>query len=122
MPTKTFSIVVPVALALTVSITTYALGQTPEEMGRTHFTNPTFAGGEKACNSCHPNGRGLEEAGKKTKFNIMGEKQNSLEEAINMCIANAIKGKPIPEDSKEMKEMVSYIKSLGNNASVEHGR
>ena len=122
MHAKTFSLVVPVVMALTAAVASYALAQSPEERGRAHFTNPTFAGGQKACNTCHPNGRGLEKAGTKTKFTIMGESQNSLEEAINACITHAIQGTAIPVDSKEMKEMVSYIKSLGGNAPAGHGR
>lgn len=85
--------------------------------GKEHFTNPEFAGGRKACNACHPGGRGLEKAGTKTKFRIMGKTQNSLVEAVNFCIVNANKGKAIPEDSQEMKDIVAYIKSLGKKAA-----
>ena len=99
-----------VGLAFT---STSAMEQSMEERGMAHFNNPMFAGGQKACNDCHPNGRNLQEAGTKTMFTIMGKKQNSLEEAINMCIIHAISGEAIPEDSDEMQEMVSYIKSLG---------
>ncbi len=86
---------------------------TPEERGKAHFDNPAFAGGQKSCSTCHPNGRGLGEAGAKTAFSIMGGQQNSLEEAINVCIVNANKGNAINNESVEMQELVSYIKSLG---------
>jgi cytochrome c len=86
---------------------------TPEDRGMTHFNNPEFAGGKRACNSCHPNGRGLEGAGAKSSFAIMGGKQGNLEEAVNVCVVNANKGNAIGIDSAEMQEMVSYIKSLG---------
>jgi cytochrome c len=43
----------------------------------------------------------------------MGEKQNSLEEAVNMCIVNANKGNVLKVVVTEMQEIVSYIKSLG---------
>jgi cytochrome c len=43
----------------------------------------------------------------------MGGDQNSLEEAVNVCIVNANKGNAIDVNSTEMQEMVSYIKSLG---------
>jgi cytochrome c len=91
----------------------FANQQTGVEKGKALFIDPSFAGGIKSCNKCHPNGRGLKEAGTKTKFNIMGEEQNSLEEAINVCIVNANKGSAIEVDSSEMQDMVSYIKSLG---------
>jgi len=85
------------------------------EKGKALFNDPKFAGGTsgKSCNNCHPNGKGLEKAGAKKKFGIMGQKQNSLEEAINFCIVNANKGKAIDVKSEDMKNIVAYIKSLG---------
>jgi len=90
----------------------FADKHTAVERGRAHFNNPAFAGGKKACSKCHPNGKDLEGAGAKTKFNIMGGEQNSLEEAVNVCIVNANKGNAIPVDSTEMQEIVSYIRTL----------
>jgi len=104
--------VVLLVLALSFSFA-FANQQTAVERGKALFNDPSFAGGIKSCNECHPNGNGLKEAGNKTKFNIMGEEQNSLEEAINVCIVNANKGNAIEVDSSEMQDMVSYIKSLG---------
>jgi len=85
------------------------------EKGKALFNDPKFAGGTsgKSCNTCHPNGKGLENAGTKKKFGIMGQKQNSLEEAVNFCIVNANKGKAIDVKSEDMKNIVAYIKSLG---------
>ena len=80
--------------------------------GKALFNDAKFAGGVKACSSCHPNGKGLEKSGDKKEFNIMGQTQKSLEEAINACIVNASKGKAIDVKSSQMKEMVAYIKSL----------
>ena len=85
---------------------------TAEERGKIHFNNPAFAGGKKSCSTCHPNGRGLKGVGAKTKFTIMGGVQNSLEEAVNVCIINANKGNAIAVDSTEMQDIVSYIKTL----------
>ena len=89
---------------------TFAAGEI--EKGKALFNDPNFAGGMKACSSCHPDGRGLERTGGKKEFHIMGGTQKSLEEAINFCIVNAIQGKAIDVNSAEMKEMVAYIKSL----------
>lgn len=84
------------------------------EKGKALFNNPKFGNGTsgKSCNSCHPNGEGLEKAADKKEFNIMGMKQNSLEEAVNFCIENPLKGKAIDPKSAQMKDMVAYIKSL----------
>lgn len=88
----------------------------PEERGKVLFNDQSFAGGVKACNACHPNGRGLENAGEKKEFHIMGKTQKSLEEAVNVCIVNANKGKAIDVKSDQMKDMVAYIKSLKKKA------
>jgi cytochrome c len=90
-----------------------AMNHTAFERGKAYFNDRSFAGGVKSCGSCHFNGSGLENAGTKTKFNIMGGEQNSLEEAVNVCIINANRGKALPIDSQDMQDLVNYIKSLG---------
>lgn len=90
----------------------FAMKHTPEERGKALFNDPKFAGGTKACSSCHPDGSGVEKAGDKKEFKIMGKTQKSLEEAVNTCIVNANKGKAIGVKSEQMKDMVAYIKSL----------
>jgi cytochrome c len=120
MKRNVLSVIVPIALILTFSVA-FAMSHKAEERGKALFENPNFAGGKKACNSCHPKGQGLSKAGSKAEFSIMGKKQNSLEEAINFCIVNANKGKAIAEDSKEMQEMVSFVKSLGPKGSPGYG-
>jgi cytochrome c553 len=112
MQTKLIVFIAIFTVAVSFSVVS-AMNNTAAERGKTHFNNPSFAGGKKACNACHYSGRGLENAGAKTKFTIMGGEQNSLEEAINVCIINANRGQAIPADSQEMQDIVSYIKSLG---------
>jgi cytochrome c len=82
--------------------------------GKALFNDSKLAGGTagKSCNSCHPDGKGLEKAGMKKEFNLGGMKQRSLKEAINTCIVNALKGKALDAKSQEMKDIVAYIKSL----------
>lgn len=102
-----------VALGLTFSFA-YAKMHLPEERGKTFFNDTKFGGGTagKSCNSCHPGGKGLEKAGEKKEFSIMGKKQKGLEEAVNFCIEKALKGKAIDPKSEQMKDIVAYIKSL----------
>jgi cytochrome c len=82
--------------------------------GKALFNDPTLASGTagKSCNSCHPDGKGLENASMKKEFNIGGKQQKSLKEAINTCIENALNGKALERKSQEMKGLVAYIKSL----------
>ncbi len=56
----------------------------------------------KSCNSCHPDGKGLEKAGDR----------KDLARFANSCIENALQGKPINPDSQEMEDLVAYVRSL----------
>ena len=98
-----------IALGLTFTVA-FAAGEA--EKGKALFNDAKFAGGVKSCNSCHPNGKGLEKSAEKKEFNIMGKQQKSLEEAVNACIVNANKGKAIDVKSEQMKELVAYMKTL----------
>lgn len=91
------------------------------EKGKALFNDPKAFEGSTSCNSCHPDGKGLEKAG------MMGKKEwvtpagayKSLEEAINICITMGNKGKAIDVKSQEMKDMVAYIKSLSKEMKHE---
>jgi cytochrome c len=114
MKKKTVFLLIILILTLPLAFTfAFAEHITSADKGKIHFNNPEFAGRKRACNSCHPNGRGLEDAWTKSSFSIMGNQLDSLEEAINMCIVNANKGDVLKVLATEMQEIVSYIKSLG---------
>lgn len=98
-------------IGLTFSVAV-ASKHTPQERGKILFNDPKFAGGSKSCNECHINGKGLEKAGMKKEFTIMGKNLRSLEDAVNFCIEKANKGKPIDVKSQQMQDIVSYINSL----------
>jgi len=78
------------------------------EKGKALFNDPKFGGGMDgvSCNSCHPDGKGLEKAADK----------KDLEKFVNACIKNALKGKGIDTKSAEMADIVAYIKSLKGKA------
>lgn len=109
-----------IAVCLVFSVA-YAKHHTPEERGKTLFNDPKFAGVQKTCGSCHPDGKGLEKAGGKKEFKIMGKTQKSLEEAVNFCLEKASKGKAIDPKSEQMKDMVAYIKSLAGKKMEKKG-
>lgn len=85
------------------------------ERGRALFNDPELGTNGATCSTCHPNGKGLEKAGAKgkTEWKTPGGVLNSLEDAVNMCITMALKGKALDKNSQKMKDMVAYIKSLG---------
>ena len=92
----------------------YAMKHKPEERGKVLFNDPKLGGGTsgKSCNSCHPGGKGLEGVAKKKEWATPGGSHKALEEAVNICITMALKGKDLKKDSKEMKDIVAYLKSL----------
>lgn len=91
------------------------------DRGKILFNDTNFGQGTSggSCNTCHPGGRGLESAGEKEVFHIMGQTQHSLEEAVNACIVAALKGTSIPVDSSQMQDIVAYIRSIGEESSAE---
>ncbi len=70
--------------------------------GKQLFADPKLGGSanDKSCNTCHPDGKGLEKAGV------------NLESTIQACIQKAMGGKDLAKDSQEMKDLVAYITSL----------
>ncbi len=72
--------------------------------GKILFNEPKLGSGTtgNSCNSCHPNGKGLQKAA--------GRKD--LPKVINACIENALKGKSIDPKSAEMADLIAYINSL----------
>jgi cytochrome c len=114
--------IVPLLFFVFLPALAFAKDHTPEDRGKAHFNNSAFAEGKKSCSTCHPNGRGLAGAGTKTAFSIMGGEQNSLEDVINVCIVNANKGNAIEDNSVEMQELVSYIRSLGTQENPGEGK
>ena len=86
------------------------------------FNDPkAFNGsGDMSCSSCHPGGKGLEKAGVagKTEWKTPVAVLTSLEDAINVCIMMANKGKAIEPKSEEMNNMIAYIKSLDKGGSM----
>lgn len=106
---KVFGAMVVLLMAVFLISTLYA-GDV--EKGKALFNDPKLGGGtsNKSCNSCHPDGKGIDPA--KKEYVIMGKKVNSLEEAVNLCIEMALKGKAIDPKGAQMSDLVSYIKSL----------
>jgi cytochrome c553 len=87
--------------------------------GKALFNDPNLGGaqGGKSCGTCHPDGKGLEKVAGKKEFNLGGKTHKSLEEVINMCVVNAIKGKALDPKSDQMKNLIAYINSLKGKAA-----
>jgi cytochrome c553 len=80
----------------------FAFAQGDAAKGKALFNDSKVGTVGRSCNSCHPNGKGLEKA----------VDRKDLPKVINSCIENALKGKRIGLDSVDMADLVAYIKSL----------
>lgn len=87
----------------TSSISFAVQGGASIEKGKKMFNDPKLGTTGKSCNSCHPDGKGLEQSGSR----------QDLADIINGCITIPLKGKALDPKSVEMESMVLYIKSLG---------
>lgn len=111
---KTLKIVSVVVMVMLASSAVLAMKHLPEERGKTLFNDPKLGNGTagKSCNTCHPDGKGLEGVGDKKEWKNPGGTFKSLEDVVNVCIEMALKGKALDVKSDQMKDMISYLKSL----------
>lgn len=106
--------IVLLSVIISVLVCALAFAEGDVEKGKTLFNDPKISGATsgKSCNTCHPGGSGLEQAGMKKEFRLGGGKQKNLEEAINLCIVKALNGNALDTQSQEMQDLTAYIKSL----------
>jgi cytochrome c len=82
-------------------------GEPPSpELGERLFQDASLGSAAKACATCHPQGKGLEEIGAYT--------DGQLKEMINFCIRDALKGEPLDPQSPELESIFLYLRSLGS--------
>lgn len=92
-----------VCVVLIVSCSGAGKGPSAEH-GEKLFNDPEFAGSLNAssCASCHPGGKGLEEAAGNLK----------LDDLINRCITGPLEGKALDKESFDFRSLKMYIESL----------
>ena len=94
----------------TIILSTFSAGytqaaETPSvALGEKLFNDSVLGGSDnaKTCNSCHPGGKGLENAGSNPEISLI----------INRCITGPLGGQVIKDDSIEMQSIKLYIESL----------
>jgi thiosulfate dehydrogenase len=81
-----------------------------------------FAGNNFVCSNCH-----FDAGTRFQSYNLVGvtsrypqysERTNTTEtiqDRLNDCMMRSMNGKPLPEDSKEMKAMVAYLEFISKN-------
>lgn len=79
-------------------------GKSSVEYGKQLFNDPTLSGStnESSCNTCHADGKGLEQSGSNPK----------LVQMINQCITEPMKAKKIDGRTVDMRSLKMYIQSL----------
>jgi thiosulfate dehydrogenase len=124
-------------IALFSSVASAALPPKLQEIannGKNIFTHPSFGGNGNSCDSCHHDGG--TKAGKLSngviapklvnaaaifpRFDVRGQFV-TLEDQIRNCVGGAIQGKPPEYDSKEMRELVTYLTSLAQGKKINLG-
>ena len=118
---KLFKVLLYSLIALSL-IASFAFAAGNAEKGKALFNDPKLGTNGSTCGSCHPGGKGLEGSGAmgKKEWKTPGGVEKSLEDAINICITMALKGKALANDSQQMQDLVAYIKSLGHKAPMKH--
>ncbi len=91
------------AALLGTAIALAAQNEASVEKGKALFNDPKLGTTGRSCNDCHPNGKGAEKAASR----------KDIENIVNGCITQSIKGKALDAKSVEMQSLVLYIKSLG---------
>jgi cytochrome c peroxidase len=97
------AMVVLMALVIPGGVALAAEGASLEK-GKALFNDPGLGTNGKSCNTCHPKGDNIRQAGAK----------KDLDRIINACITQSIKGKPLDPQSTEMQSLILYIRSLGS--------
>ncbi len=105
---------------LVVSSLAFAAQKTSIDRGKALFNDPKLGKGTtgKSCNTCHPDGKGLEGVADKKEWKNPGGEYKTLEQTVNVCIEMALKGKALNVKSKQMKDLVSYLKSLKSKGNA----
>jgi cytochrome c peroxidase len=102
---KIWKIIALISIAMLLASAVLAAHHTPEDRGKALFNDPKLGGKEgKSCSSCHPDGKGLEKAATKA--------DGQTQEMVNKCMSNAHSGKTLDVNSEQMKDLLSYIKTL----------
>lgn len=73
------------------------------DRGKALFGDPKLGTNGRSCSECHPNGKGMDRAATRPDLPAM----------VNGCIARALKGTALDENSAEMGSLLLYIRSFG---------
>ena len=79
-----------------------------KEMGEKLWGATALGTSGMACGTCHPNGTGLKKEPFPKYVNMTGDIV-TMDQMINFCMMNPMKGKPLEWNSQEMTALAAYI-------------
>jgi len=74
------------------------------EEGKRLFHDKTLGTNGKSCATCHAEGKGLQDAG---EYNV-----EMLQDYVNFCIRDALKGKLLPPGAPQLVALEKYVRSF----------
>jgi cytochrome c5 len=117
---RSMKLIAVIAVIILAASSAFAAHHTPEDRGRALFNDPAFGGGTsgRSCNTCHVDGKGLFGVAEKREWKNPGGMFKSLADTVNTCIVMALKGKALDVNSAQMKDLISYLKTLKARGSI----
>lgn len=83
------------------------------EMGGKLWNDTKLGTSGAACATCHPDGKGLKKA-LFPKYIKMADDILTLDQMINFCMLNPMKGKPLAWNSVELTALAAYVQANSN--------
>ena len=107
-------IIVLAIVTLTVCSFSNVFAEVNFENGKILFFNNNIAENSsgKSCASGHLDGKGLSKSYSKNDFYFQGRHMRSIQEAVDFCVVQNVKGKPLGSNSDEMLSILEYIKQF----------
>lgn len=87
------------------------------EMGEKLWNNTKLGTSGMACGHCHADGAGLK-TGPFPKYITMADDILTLDQMINFCMINPMKGKPLPWNSEKMTALAAYARTSARGGEV----
>jgi cytochrome c peroxidase len=79
-----------------------------KKMGEKLWGDTALGTSGMACGTCHPNGAGLKKEPYPKHIKMTGDIV-TMDQMINFCMVNPMKGKPLAWNSQEMTALAAYI-------------
>lgn len=95
-------------LAISVVLVSFNVAVAAEspslEKGKQLFESKKLGTSGKSCSTCHTDGQKLK--------GVKNSDDKELAETVNRCISGPLKGKPLDQNSSDMKSLLLYLRSL----------